>query len=312
MNQVLRKEFAGAMCGVAGRFHNVIGEAGASTLASQTFTTETRPCPSYGEHAVIRAEVRFDDNCRNGHNTFAITADVRDSRYHGSRGEIAGGCCHEAIAKTFPELAHLVRWHLTSTDGPMHYIANTVYLAGDRDHFGRRKGEVASAERRISFGANPIKHRLPSKFIAFLEAAKPHPGRGAYDFEVIAVPHERDPKTYGTKYTYGGYGSRWHECPFDNETRARDFLVALQTCEPKFHTVPTTWSEGKPRDLDAARRTAIWPDASDAELSVEPDQLKLALAKRHPHLMRAFRQDMEAAGLIWTDSDTPAIAAVEA
>lgn len=307
-NQILRNEFAGTMLGVAGRFTNVIGEAGATTVASQTFTTETRPCPSYGEHATIRAEVRFDDNCKNGHNSFAITADIRDSRYRGSRGELAGGCCHDEIALAFPELAPLIRWHLTSSDGPMHYMANTVYQAGNRDHWGKVAGEPREWSTLIQFGANPIKHKLPGKFVAFLQGARAHPGREAFDFEVIGVDHA-DRKTYGTKYTFGGYGSRWHDCPFDSESAALDFLCALQTCEPRFVKVATAFGEGKARDLDAARRTAVWPDATDAELSAEPEALRAALAKRHSFLVAAFRQDMIAAGFIWTDSDNPATVA---
>ena len=305
MNKILKAERAGQMLGVLGRFANVIGEDGASTLASQTFTTETRPCPSYGEHAVICAEVRFDDNCRNGHNSFAITADIRDSRYRGARGEIAGGCCHDEIAAAFPELAPLIRWHLTSSDGPMHYIANTVYLAGNRDHWGKLAGEPRQWEMLIQFGDNPIKHKLPGKFVKFLEAARPHPGRAAYDFEVIGVDHA-DRKTYGTHYTFGGYGEKWHDCPFRTEQEALDFLYALQMCNPQFVKTESAWGEGKARDLDAARRAAVWPDASDAELSVEPDELKAALAKRHASLVRNFREDMLTAGFIWTDASEPA------
>lgn len=40
-----------------------------------------------------------------------------------------GGCCHDEVAKHFPELAPLIKWHLCSSDGPMHYLANTVYHA---------------------------------------------------------------------------------------------------------------------------------------------------------------------------------------
>lgn len=84
-----------------------------------------RPCPSWGEGCMIRANVRFDDQCGNGHNTFSITADISSPK---CRDE-GGGCCHEEIAEAFPELAPFVKWHLVSTDGPMHYVANTVYHA---------------------------------------------------------------------------------------------------------------------------------------------------------------------------------------
>lgn len=305
MNQILRNEFVGQMLGVPGRFANVIGEPGATVLRSQTFISELRPCATYGEHATIRAEVRFDDNCSNGHNSFAITADIRDSRYRGARGELAGGCCHDEIAAAFPELAPLIRWHLTSSDGPMHYIANTVYHAGNRDHWGKIAGEPRGWDTMIQFGDNPIKHKLPSKFVAFLESARPHPGRAAFDFEVIGIDH-KDRKTYGTHYTFGGFADGWHDCPFRTEQEALDFLQALQTCSPKFIKIATAWGEGKVRDLDAARNSAVWPDATDAELSVEPEALKAALVKRHAHLVQAFKEDMIGAGFLWTDSDSPA------
>jgi hypothetical protein len=43
------------------------------------------------------------------------------------------GCQHEMIAKTFPELAPFIKWHLSAADGPMqmHYVANAVYRAQD-------------------------------------------------------------------------------------------------------------------------------------------------------------------------------------
>ena len=81
----------------------------------------------------IRATVRYDDECGNGHNSFAITGTVwdksRESSAKANRKNSAHsfGCCHEQIAETFPELAPFLKWHLTSSDGPMHYIANTLY-----------------------------------------------------------------------------------------------------------------------------------------------------------------------------------------
>ena len=86
---------------------------------------------------MIRAEVRFDDQCGNGHNTFSITADISSPK----RRDEGGGCCHKEIAEAFPELAPFVKWHGVSSDGPLHYLANTVFLAGDRDCHGLKKGE---------------------------------------------------------------------------------------------------------------------------------------------------------------------------
>ena len=80
--------------------------------------------------------IRHDDQCGNGHNTFSITATLSEGRK-----EVAWGCLHEEVVRFFPELAPYIKWHLCSTDGPMHYVANTMYLAGDKDCNGLRKGE---------------------------------------------------------------------------------------------------------------------------------------------------------------------------
>lgn len=88
-----------------------------------------------GQRHRITATVRHDDRCGNGHNTFSITGEI-DVFSGGKWREEAFGCLHNDISIHFPELAPLIKWHLTSTDGPMHYIANTCYHAGDRDCWG--------------------------------------------------------------------------------------------------------------------------------------------------------------------------------
>jgi hypothetical protein len=92
----------------------------------QIKTYGPKPISGYGTGAQITATVRHDDRCGNGHNTFSVTAEVR---IPGRRDIEAGGCMHKEIAKHFPELAPFIKWHLTSTDGPMHYTANTLYHA---------------------------------------------------------------------------------------------------------------------------------------------------------------------------------------
>lgn len=72
---------------------------------------------------------RLDDHCGNGHNTFSITMDTYRQAKNGHWVEDTFGCQHDEVKKLFPALAPFVKWHLTSTDGPMHYIANTIYWA---------------------------------------------------------------------------------------------------------------------------------------------------------------------------------------
>ena len=71
--------------------------------------------------------VRFDDDCQNGHNTFSITSDIKRQARNNRWVDYRGGCCHEEVIKHFPRLAHMVKWHLVSSDGPMHYIANALH-----------------------------------------------------------------------------------------------------------------------------------------------------------------------------------------
>lgn len=268
MNKILRNEFAASMLGVPGRFFNVIGEAGASTLASQTFGA-TRPAPDYGPKATVSVEVRFDDNCHNGHNSFAVTGEVRDGVHRGDRGMITCGAIHDDIAKYFPELAPLLKWHLTSSDGPMHYIANTLYHASDRDHNGLLKGE----KRQIRNGRT-----------------------GALCWTLEAVNAE---------------GIGISDTPTGAEYRGADMVplfVLKKECEgdapplatPRLRWVP--WcrvGEGKARDFAAARSSAVWPEATDEQLSLPREELRKLLEDRHAALCAAFKDDMLRAGFLW-------------
>lgn len=92
-----------------------------------------------GKPLIVVAVVRHDDECMNGHNSFSITGKIYELGYSFRDGVLAHakagcrlgmsscGCVHDDIKKHIPELAPFIKWHLTSTDGPMHYIANTIY-----------------------------------------------------------------------------------------------------------------------------------------------------------------------------------------
>jgi len=57
---------------------------------------------------------------------FSITAEI--NRLHGRRWmEDAGGMLHGEVAMHFPMLEPYLKWHLVSTDGPMHYLENAQY-----------------------------------------------------------------------------------------------------------------------------------------------------------------------------------------
>jgi hypothetical protein len=194
----------------------------------------------------MHVTVRFDDECKNGHMSFSITAEVYTNESLRRRDCAACGCMHEEIERVFPELAPLIKWHLTSTDGPLHYIANTVYHAGNRDCNGLTAGEV----RQLRNG----KTGLPCWVLTTTPAD---------------LPRYVDSET----------------CPTGQ---------AVTKYEPW-----TRIGEGKERDLTAARNSAVWPDATDAQLTLPPAELTALLTARLPQLIADFKQAMLDAGFLW-------------
>src|SRR5438309_1980230 len=81
----------------------------------------------------IRATYGIDYDFGHQHNQaphFSITGEIehRQAKTRGPWREDSGGCLHEEIAKHFPELASLVKWHLSAVgQGPMHYEANAMF-----------------------------------------------------------------------------------------------------------------------------------------------------------------------------------------
>jgi hypothetical protein len=109
---------------------------------TKTFTKIFEDPGRVGVKRRITATVRHDDTYHNGHNTFSITGEIEWCDERGKWREESGGCIHEDISEHFPELAPLIKWHLCSADGPMHYLSNVTYFAGDLDCYGGRKGDV--------------------------------------------------------------------------------------------------------------------------------------------------------------------------
>lgn len=106
---------------------NLKGLITMTTLTKNQTITKEKTYKECGKTYRIRVTVRFDDRCGNGHNTFSITGDIDRKSSRGEWLEESGGCIHDEIAKHFPELAPYIKWHLSSSNGPMHYLANTRY-----------------------------------------------------------------------------------------------------------------------------------------------------------------------------------------
>ena len=194
------------------------------TIKHQTKTYGPKQFTENGTTYRITATVRHDDACGNGHNSFAITADI--NRRQGNRWvEDMCGCCHDEVAEHFPKLAPFIKWHLCSTDGPVHYLDNTIYHAKS---IPKEQGQ----------------------WYFYLET------------KLIKIVDETERATMEAKYP--------------------------GTCTFKpYHNIMA-----KDTNLEAARHTAIWPDATLDQL-----QDRAALEARLPALLANFRTAVESLGL---------------
>jgi len=265
MNSIIRQESAVDLFGLRARAFNVVA-ADSGRILNQKIGT-SKEYTAGGRKYRITAELRFDDQCGNGHEDFSITGTIREYD-RGAWREHSGGCIHEDIANRFPQLAHLIKWHLTGIAGPMHYEANTAYLAGDRDCHGLRAGEV----RQIRNGRT-----------------------GELCWELVAR------NAPGVRISGTPTGDKFR----DGETVPL-FILEKHAQGDAPGAVPVLewapWNrvgEGKARQLDAARSAAVWPDATDTELMQEPEALRAALRARLPALLEAFKADMLACGFLW-------------
>jgi hypothetical protein len=210
-----------------------------STLVKKQVKTFKKVYVENDREYVLIAKVRYDDECGNGHNTFAITGEI----WRAEQGQPIGrdcescGCIHEDIAKRLPELAPYIKWHLTSSDGPMHYIANTVYHA---QSYGPRYAWIYYTGPQDPLGIEDVKERC----VGYVTADKARAAEGQPGYRVV-----------------------WDE------------------------------KTAKEANLDHARSSAVWPDATDEDL-LTPG-LETRLQARLPRLMKEFKAAVESLGFVY-------------
>lgn len=293
------------LCGVPGVLSR-IARPGTLLWNKQVWLSERRVIRYEGQRLLLHAEVRFDDQCKNKHNSFAITGHGWYD-YFKARGWDIGGGIHEQIAAAFPELAHLIRWHLMDTSGPLHYVANTIYHATNLEN-GKAAGEPNRWETRLRFLAMPtmtfgIKATL---LLALKEAQSTKHVPGVMD--IVEVPYVRkagETYDYGSHYTLGCYPvDEWYKAPYKDMREALEWQSTFLTNDWEVVTTVTGYAKGKERNLDAARSCAKWPEATDEQLMLPEAELKALLEARAPDLLGEFKAAVEATGcLMWEPTD---------
>lgn len=272
----------------------------------QKWVSERRTKTVKGEKVLMHAEVRFDDNYKNGHNSFAVTGFGWYDNWK-ARDWDFGGSCHDMIEKVFPELKHLIKWHFMSSDIPMHYVANTVFHASNRDYNGKAAGEPNRWENRLKFGAFPITFKFDTAFMTWLvqclkfrkEARPTNPHMPK--FEVVPIAREKkagDNYDFAPHYSLDNYTDTWYKAPFKTKQEAEEFREALLQFEGSVTVVSTVigYSLGKERNFDAARSCGIWPEATDEQLSLPAAELTKMLEDRLPKMMEEFKAAIASTG----------------
>ena len=206
---------------------------------------------------------------------------------------IACGAIGDSIEKYIPELAHLNKWHSCSTDEPMHYVGNTTYHARTTDHDGKKVGEPVRFDQRLKFSDFPITFSEQEKgFWQYLDEV------GDFNnIEVEAIAYDgQDTYDFSPNYSLTGFikeneTKKWRKAPFKDKRKAEEFLACLQQFSYEIISIPVEWCKAVEPNLEAARSSAIWPDATLEQLQ-DKDQLMARL----PELMESFKADIEALG----------------
>jgi len=306
MTKSISEQKPHTLFGVPGTLHrhtmgNSRGNAGLWDSQYWVSDPVTAEFDGYGKR-YFQVKVRFDDSCKNGHNSLGVTASFgRGKEPEKMQNPDCCGCLHDDVLRIFPALERLVDFHLAGTDGPMHYIENTTYLAGDLDCQGMKKGEPWKFRTNLMVDGGEV-FELKKPFDAFIEGIVREKGiQGLNDLSVKAIPMKgKEDQENLANYSVSGYDTDWMGAPFKSRETAEGFVNALNDCKSaEIAQVPYLFGEGKERELDAARRSAIWPEATDEQLMLPKVELAELLEKRLPALVSEFQSLIEQTGLSW-------------
>lgn len=209
----------------------------------------TTPVQPY-YRVVLRAS--WEDACGNGSNTFYCHMEVvTPYSYTPSTGydmnSVPTGVVPQQVLDGYYRLR---AWNGCHPSGPWGYFESTEWFAGDRDHWGLRKGE----KRQLRHGGVTPAWKLTRVM---------EDGSEAPDFP-DTVDSDTPPPPTGLRLEY------------------RPWYIE---------------GEGKERELDKARASAIWPDATDEDLTAPG--LRDRLKQRLPALISEFKEMIDSLGFEW-------------
>lgn len=200
----------------------------------------------------------------------------------------------ELMQKLWPEHVRALTYHLCSLKGPLHYLENSLYLAGTRDCFGWEPGE-----QRREKELGKLLWKADSDTLFLLSASDTDPGPLTLSYEPVLVEKLM---SWGPNkgIQVGGQqldadGNHLWRIP----GTGLPFIRQLDQPPPLVLQMKPYLGVGKARELQAARSAACWLDASDEELSVSSEQLEIALKDRLPTLLCELKAVVESFGLTY-------------
>ncbi len=159
----------------------------------------------------IKIDIRLDDECKNGHQDFAITGTYWEvGKKRTDRNMLGGGCCHEEIIKVRPDLKLFVDLHLSDWEGvPMYAVENGFYhltngfndkKRSHKDLFCEYYRMIAEQYDIISTSKNQLQYALKLKELGILDQWKEQANKGIELIEELT----------GQKFVNSSVKSQYH------------------------------------------------------------------------------------------------------
>lgn len=232
-------------------------------------------------------KIRLDDECKNGHADFAITADfweVGKTRTDGNWR--MSGCCHEEILQVKPSLRPFILLHLNDFKGaPMYAVGNGWYHAVKAEYHNENAGPEALANYfNIDIKAAEVLCKAEDKtHFHFLieEMGLPSIWQAQANKAIKVLEEWTGQKFDGSIY------QKSHFSPLDAEVKA-ELLAKLKSGYYDAEKVEQRKAEKQRADF-AAKIAAIKADAQKEVDKIRREEaIKLAMCELFPDIKSNF------------------------